>query len=90
MEDAGVPCGRIRTLDQVLSDPHVNIREMVVEKEHPKAGMVKLTGVPTKLSLTPGDVSSPPPTLGQHTEEILKSIGYSDASIEEFKNNGIV
>lgn len=90
MEDAGVPCGRIRTIDQVLSDPHVDIREMVVEKEHPKAGMIKLTGVPTKLSLTPGEVSSPPPTLGQHTEEILSSIGYSTANIEEFKNNGIV
>ncbi len=90
MEDAGVPCGRIRTIDQVLSDPHVDIREMVVEKEHPKAGMIKLTGVPTKLSLTPGEVSSPPPTLGQHTEEILSSIGYSTENIEEFKKNGVV
>ena len=90
MEDAGVPCGRIRTIDQVLSDPHVDIREMVVEKEHPKAGMIKLTGVPTKLSLTPGEVSSPPPTLGQHTEVILSSIGYSTENIEEFKKNGVV
>lgn len=90
MESAGVPCGRIRTIDQVLSDPHVDIREMVVEKEHPKAGMIKLTGVPTKLSLTPGEVSSPPPTLGQHTEEILKSIGFSETNIEEFQKNGIV
>ncbi len=90
MEKAGVPCGRIRTIDQVLTDPHVDVREMVVEREHPKAGLIKLIGVPTKLSLTPGDVTLPPPTLGQHTVEILKGLGYSDAEISGFKDNGIV
>ena len=90
MEKAGVPCGRIRTIDQVLTDPHVDVREMVVEKEHPTAGMIKLTGVPTKLSLTPGEVSTAPPTLGQHTTEILKSLGYSDEAISEMKEKGVV
>ncbi|MBW6462557.1 MAG: CaiB/BaiF CoA transferase family protein [Dethiobacteria bacterium] len=90
MEKAGVPCGRIRTIDQVLTDPHVDVREMVVEREHPKAGLIKLIGVPTKLSLTPGDVTLPPPTLGQHTVEILKGLGYSDAEVSELKDNGIV
>lgn len=90
MEDAGVPCGRIRTIDQVLSDPHVDVREMVVEKEHPKAGMIKLTGVPTKLSLTPGEVSSPPPTLGQHTDQVLSELGYSEEDLKIFRDKGIV
>jgi crotonobetainyl-CoA:carnitine CoA-transferase CaiB-like acyl-CoA transferase len=90
MEKAGVPCGRIRTIDQVLTDPHVDVREMVVEKEHPTAGMIKLTGVPTKLSLTPGEVMLTPPTLGQHTEEILKSLGYSDEVIRAMKKKGVV
>ncbi|MGM0652222.1 MAG: CaiB/BaiF CoA transferase family protein [Bacillota bacterium] len=90
MEKEGVPCGRIRTIDQVLTDPHVDVREMVVEKEHPTAGMIKLTGVPTKLSMTPGDVSAAPPTLGQHTDEILSELGYSKEDIRTLRDNKIV
>jgi len=90
MEEKGIPCGRIRTLDQVLSDPHVDVREMVLEKDHPTAGSVKLTGVPTKLSLTPGEVSIPPPTLGQHTDEILAALGYSREQIDDLRSRGIV
>ncbi len=90
MEEAGVPCGRIRTIDQVLTDPHVAVREMVVEMEHPLAGMIKLIGVPTKLSLTPGAVTLPPPTLGQHTEEILNALGYSKNEIAEMQEQGVI
>ena len=90
MEDAGVSCGRIRTIDQVLSDPHVDAREMVLEIEHPKAGMIKLTGVPVKLSLTPGEVTAAPPTLGQHTDQILEEIGYSNVDIANFREKGII
>ena len=90
MEEAGVPCGRIRTLDKVLTDPHVEVREMVVEKEHPTAGMIKLTGVPTKLSLTPGEVSAVPPTLGQHTDQVLTGLGYSKEEIAGFREKGII
>ncbi len=90
MEQAEVPCGRIRTIDQVLSDPHIAVREMVVEKEHPLAGLIKLIGVPVKLSLTPGSVTLPPPTLGQHTGEILSGLGYSKDEIAEMHKEGIV
>ncbi len=90
MEKAGVPCGRIRTIDQVLTDPHVDIREMVVETAHPLAGKVKLIGVPTKLSLTPGAVTLPPPTLGQHTEEILVSLGLTQKEISDLREKGVI
>ncbi len=90
MEKEGVSCGRIRTLDKVLTDPHVYIREMVLEKEHPLAGMIKLTGVPTKLSLTPGEISAAPPTLGQHTDEVLASLGYSRKEIDDLRSLGVV
>ncbi len=90
MEEAGVPCGRIRTIDQVLTDPHVDVREMVVEVEHPKAGPIKLIGVPTKLSLTPGDITLPPPTLGQHTVEILNNLGYNEEDIKSMQAEGVI
>jgi crotonobetainyl-CoA:carnitine CoA-transferase CaiB-like acyl-CoA transferase len=90
MEAAGVPCGRIRTIDQVLTDPHVQIREMVVEQEHPLAGTIKLIGVPTKLSLTPGAITMPPPTLGQHTDEILSNLGYDAGKIAAWREKGVV
>ena len=90
METSGVPCGRIRTIDQVLTDPHVKIREMVVEQEHPLAGTIKLIGVPTKLSLTPGAITMPPPTLGQHTDEILSNLGYSADKIAAWREEGVI
>ena len=90
MEKAGVPCGRIRTLDQVLTDPHVDVREMVVEKDHPTAGKVKILGVPIKMSLSQGEVDIAPPTLGQHNEEILASLGCSPAEIATLKEKGSI
>jgi len=90
METSGVPCGRIRTIDQVLTDPHVKIREMVVEQEHPLAGTIKLIGVPTKLSLTPGAITMPPPTLGQHTDEILSNLGYNADKIAAWREKGVI
>ncbi|MGM0688170.1 MAG: CaiB/BaiF CoA transferase family protein [Bacillota bacterium] len=90
MENAGVSCGRIRTIDQVLTDPHVDAREMVIDIEHPKAGMIKLTGVPVKLSMTPGEVTAAPPTLGQHTDQVLEEIGYSGSDIRGFREKGVI
>jgi crotonobetainyl-CoA:carnitine CoA-transferase CaiB-like acyl-CoA transferase len=52
--------------------------------------MIKLTGVPTKLSLTPGAVSAPPPTLGQHTDQILAELGYTKNEINDLRLQGIV
>jgi crotonobetainyl-CoA:carnitine CoA-transferase CaiB-like acyl-CoA transferase len=63
---------------------------MVVEKDHPLAGPIKLIGVPTKLSLTPGSVTLPPPTLGQHTDEILTTLGYSQDEIAKLREQGII
>lgn len=90
MGEAGVPCGRIRTLDQVLTDDHAAAREMVLEREHPTAGKIKLLGIPIKLSDTPGEVVLPPPALGQHTEEILTDLGYSQEKIAGLREEGII
>ena len=58
----------------VLNDAQVLAREMVLEVEHPKAGTVKMVGVPYKFSETPTPVRSAPPMLGQHTEAVLTSL----------------
>ena len=67
----GVPCGPIQSVAEVLEHPQTRAREMVIELDHPKAGKIQLTGIPIKLNDTPGSIRLPPPTLGQHTEEIL-------------------
>ena len=71
----GIPCGPIQTVDQVLNHPQVLARDMVVELSHPKAGDIRVTGVPIKLSETPGAVLSPPPVLGEHSEAIRREFG---------------
>jgi formyl-CoA transferase/CoA:oxalate CoA-transferase len=71
LEKAGVPCGQIRTVKEVFSDPQLQSREMIAQVVHPTIGNLRLTGIPIKLSETPGAVRLPPPRLDEHREEIL-------------------
>jgi crotonobetainyl-CoA:carnitine CoA-transferase CaiB-like acyl-CoA transferase len=89
-EQAGVPAGPIYTLEQVWSDPQVLAREMVMEMEHPQIGRIKVPGFPIKFSHTPGTLRSAPPTLGQHTKEILGALGYTEADVQRLKADGVV
>jgi formyl-CoA transferase/CoA:oxalate CoA-transferase len=68
----GVPCGSIRTIAEALADPQLDAREMIAAVEHTTAGRLQVLGVPIKLSATPGSVRTAPPTLGQHTESVLR------------------
>ena len=87
----GFPCAPVYTIDEIFSDPHVLHRGMLAEMEHPEAGTIKQIGTTLKLSETPCVLSSPPPMLGEHTEEILRSIaGYSDEEIEELRQTGAI
>lgn len=90
LEQAGVPAGPIYSLAQVYEDPHVRAREMVVELEHPVAGPVRHIGIPVKLSDTPGRITRPAPTLGQHTDDVLEWLGLDKPAITRLRESGIV
>jgi crotonobetainyl-CoA:carnitine CoA-transferase CaiB-like acyl-CoA transferase len=86
----GVPCGAINHIDEVMQLEQVKARGMVVEMWHPAVGPIKVLGFPVKLSETPGRMKAPPPVLGEHTVEILQSLGYNDHEIREMQEAGIV
>lgn len=89
--DADVPAGPVNTLDSVFADPQAAARGMTVEMPHPSAGSVRLAGTPFKLSMTPADMRLPPPTLGQHTAEVLKELlGLDDNAIAELCRDEVV
>ncbi len=89
-EAAGVPVGPVNRIGDMLADPQVKAREMVVEVEHARAGRVSALGLPIKFSDTPGAVERAAPVLGQHTREVLSSLGYSDAQIDALRDAGAV
>lgn len=75
LEAAGVPCGPINTIPEVFKDPQVVHRQMLIELDHPKAGKVPLVASPMRFQESPLSFKQSPPTLGQHTEEILRELG---------------
>jgi len=89
-EAAGVPVGPVNKIGDMLADPQVKARDMVVEVDHPRAGRVKALGHPVKFSGTPGEMKLPAPLLGQHTREVLAGLGYGAAEIEALQREGAV
>lgn len=89
--DAGVPAGPVNTLERVFADPQVQARGMVQHVPHPAIGTLPLTASPIKLDGAPELPLSPPPLLGQHTDEILRQHLSLDASaIEVLRRDGVV
>jgi crotonobetainyl-CoA:carnitine CoA-transferase CaiB-like acyl-CoA transferase len=74
----------------IYSDPQVLHNEMVLEFDQPGIGRLKTVGIPIKLSQTPGALRLPPPTVGQHNEEMLAQLGYSPADMARLQSEGAV
>jgi succinate--hydroxymethylglutarate CoA-transferase len=88
LKAVGIPCGMINTVAQALQDPHTQARAMVETVAHPTAGPVKILGIPLKFSDTPASIRAAPPTLGQHSDEILQNmLGYDAVRIARLRAN---
>jgi len=88
-DEAGVPAGPVRFVQELLDDEQVIANEMVVELEHSKAGIVRMAGPMVKMSETPLQPQFASPALGEHSEEILAFLGYTEKAISGFKERGI-
>ena len=91
LQREGVPVAPINTVDQVVSDPQVRRRDMVVDLRHPTLGTLKTLGTPVKTQGAPPFHAQPPPALGQHTEAVLRELlGYSAERIEALRSRRVV
>ncbi len=88
INDAGVPSGPVLDLAQVFSDPQVLARQMRLELPHPEVGTFVTTGLPVKLSQSPGAIQRRPPLHGEHSDEILAELGVDDAERAALRDAG--
>ena len=90
MSDVGIPAGPINTVGEILEDPQIHAREMVVELTHPEYGPLRMLGIPIKLSNTPGAVETAPPRFGEHNREVLSKLGYGEDQVTELAKAGVI
>jgi formyl-CoA transferase len=89
LAEAGVPCGACQDTGEVLNDPHLRARDMIVEVEHPVRGRYITAGNPIKLSASPTDITTAP-LLGQHCVEILAELGYDTAEMAALREDRVI
>ncbi|MBL8202482.1 MAG: CoA transferase [Chromatiales bacterium] len=91
MEKFGIPSGKIYRTPEMLEDAHFRARDAIVKTMHPKFGELRMQNVAPKLSVTPGGIHSPAPDLGQHSEEIYRSLlGFDSGRIADLRARGII
>jgi crotonobetainyl-CoA:carnitine CoA-transferase CaiB-like acyl-CoA transferase len=88
--DAGVPCGAVRTIPEVMADPQLAARDMIVPLQHGTAGTIRVLGIPPKLSDTPGEIRTPPPMLGEQTDAILRELGFDEDRIAALRRSSAI
>jgi crotonobetainyl-CoA:carnitine CoA-transferase CaiB-like acyl-CoA transferase len=90
LSETDICAGPVYSLEEALNDPHNRARQMVVDVDHPTQGKVSQLGVGTKLSGTPGTFRSFSPSPGQHTDEVLGTLGFAGDAIEDLRKRGVV
>jgi crotonobetainyl-CoA:carnitine CoA-transferase CaiB-like acyl-CoA transferase len=86
---AGVPCAIVNNFQEVFEHPQIVARGVVQEVEHPRLGTMKVTRNPVLLDHDGPDIARPAPMLGEHSEEILREIGYDQAAIDQLAAAGV-
>lgn len=89
-EGAGIPCGPINTIDQVFADPQIKHLGLAAAVEHPRLGRTELVASPINMSGLPRRIRTPTPERGEHTEQVLRDLGYGDAEIAELRDKGAI
>ncbi|RFU65235.1 CaiB/BaiF CoA transferase family protein [Peribacillus glennii] len=89
-EQAGVPAGPINNFGEAVNDEHYLARDMIKELDHPVIGKMKVIGTPTKFSETKIEINTPAPLHGEHSEEVLKDLGFSTDQIQTLIDKGIL
>jgi crotonobetainyl-CoA:carnitine CoA-transferase CaiB-like acyl-CoA transferase len=90
LEPADALCGPVYSYEQVAEEPQFRANRYLLSMEHPQMGSVEVVGPPIHLSETPVEVAGPEPTLGQHTEEILRGLGYDSAEVARLREEGVI
>jgi crotonobetainyl-CoA:carnitine CoA-transferase CaiB-like acyl-CoA transferase len=88
--EEGVPCGPVMSHDEFFVDPQVEAMEMNPVVQHPTIGPVRVVGIPIHFEKTPASIRLPAPLLGQHTDEILRELGYTAQRIEDLRREGVI
>jgi formyl-CoA transferase/CoA:oxalate CoA-transferase len=83
-------CAPVQTFDDVVDDPQVAHNELLTTVPHPSGGDVRVVGVPMRFSATPGTIRSGPPAVGQHTDEVLRELGFDDVDLRSMHDEGVV
>ena len=84
-----IPGGPVNTMREAFDDPQVKAREMLLHVDHPVEGRIPQLGFPVKFSDTPAQITAHPPSLGQHTDEVLQALGFSPAQIQDLADRKV-
>ena len=90
LDSAGVPAARVQTIDQVVNDPQIAVRGMMIEQDHPVLGKIKLPNLPFNFSNCEKAVPGVAPNLGQHNRLVAERLGYSEAEVDEMIEEGVL
>jgi len=90
LDGVGVPSGAVHDLAEVFADPQVGHLGLEQVMQHPTVGALRQTGIPYRFSESPGGLRLPPPLLGQHTDEVLRDLGYSKEEIGRLRQDGVI
>lgn len=90
LAERDIPAGPVNSMAQAFADPQLMHRQMLLHMQHPVEGRIPQLGFPIKFSATPGQLRHPPPTLGQHTREILQGLGYGEQHMDRLAESGVI